>query len=341
MYNAVYCDEFGIHLNLRGLEKWSEKVDERLAAIEENIKPEVTFDFDISKMRALGDGIGIINGSFVSEKLYGKLEEKHESDCRLISEYDLEIKKLEKRNAEQNDIVCDLYSNLCTEQKERIRCEAVIEDKKRQLAESEFHVKKLKEDEERLRDKYKRMDAVLKSRLFDLKNIENERDHYKGLYSSKCDDYDKLLEKQIKTEKEAGLNYKELFHSINHKHQKVVGEMKAWKERAVEAERNEDYLKRENGILSETLKTVTEDRDKLKSECYLAQEALKTTKEKLKETEEKFNDACILNKLREDVFEANIKLQKTIEAKDREIDLLRAELDKYKTGEDSDDRWID
>lgn len=347
-------------------------IETRLAAVENKVENNVSVEFKPERVIfgcSYNRDLNGFSADVVDKKLYDKLEAKHEADCRLISEYDLEIKKLEKRNAEQNDSICDLYSNLYTEQKERIRCEAVIEDKKRQLAESEFHVKKLKEDEERLRDKYKRMEAVLKkkydeidtlnkqidsfgltcrlykeetedlksdieswkksyneleymyekkdaecngledkyrrhnaelkSRLFDLKNVENERDHYKGLYSTKCDDYDRLLEKQIKTEKEAGLNYKNLFHSLNHKHQNVVGEMKIWKERAIEAEK------------------------------------------KLKETEEKYNDACVLNKMREDVFEANIKLQKTIEAKDREIGLLRAELDKYKTDDECDDRWID
>lgn len=300
----------------------------------------------------------------INKKSYDKLEAKHEADCRLISEYDLEIKKLEER------------------------CEHLRE-----------------------------MD---KKRFFDFKNAENERDHYKGLYSSKCDDYDKLLEKKIKNEKSAMeevAKYKNLFHSLNHKHQKVVGEMKAWKERAMEAERNEDYLKRkfekpeklrtvletENSALRKTLEATKEkyesinidyiglekeyntvlstknslefrnkdlinENNKLRKtyndatdntelegkleakSCRIAaledklryQRAnLTSLEQKLKETEEKYNDACVLNKMREDVFEANIKLQKTIEAKDREIGFLRAELDKYKTDDECDDRWID
>ena len=263
-------------------------IETRLAAVEKKVsESKLEPIFDVDKLRVLGDEIGIFSGSYVDESLYDKLEAKHEADCRLISEYDLEIKKLEKQNIE------------------------------------------------------------LKDELFDLENVENERDHYKGLYSSQCDDYDNLLAKQIKTkkdfefyrdayykccsanddhiEKEHDLkeevikltelkdNYKNLFHSLNHKHQKVVGEMKAWKERAIEAEKPDKLrpvLERENRAL----------------------------REKLKETEEKFNDACVLNKAREDVYYANLKLKKTIEAKDREIDLLRAELDKYKTDDECDDR---
>lgn len=232
MNNAVYCDEFGVHLNLRGLDKWIDETNERLAAIEENIKPEVAFD--ISKMRVLGDEIGIVNGSFVPEKLYDELEAKHEADCRLISEYDLEIKRLKKQNTDQNETISYVYSNLNTEQRERIRCEAVIEDLKRKIAESEFHVEKLKEDV----DRHRKHNADLKSRLFDLKNIENERDNYKSLY----DKYKTLYDDSLKDETKS-CHYKELFHSLNHKHQKVVGDMKHWKERAIEAEKNEDYLK--------------------------------------------------------------------------------------------------
>ena len=57
---------------------------------------------------------------------------------------------------------------------------------------------------------------------------------------------------------------------------------------------------------------------------------------------EKYEDALKMNKAREDVYYSNIKLKKTIESKDREIGLLRAELDKYtKTEYECDDSWID
>ena len=158
----------------------------------------------------------------------------------------------------------------------------------------------------------------------------------------------RLAAVEKKVEEKERDDYKELFHSLNHKHQKVVGEMKAWKERAIEAEKNEVCLKRrfekpeklrtvlerENAGLRATLEAVTKDRDKINYEYNLA-------KEKLKITKEKYDDACKMNKMREDVFESNLKLKKTIEAKDREIDLLRAELDKYKTDDECDDRWID
>ena len=117
----------------------------------------VIFDFDYSI-------------DVVDKKLYDKLEAKHEADCRLISEYDLEIKRLEKRNDEQNRIISDLYYKYVSEEKEHLRCEAVIEDKNKEI------------------DKYRRHIAELKNELFDSKNAENERDHYKGLYSS--DEYD-------------------------------------------------------------------------------------------------------------------------------------------------------
>ena len=307
----------------------------RLTAVEEKVANGVEFTFKPGRIISGDFSIGVVD-----QKLYDKLEAKHEADCRLISEYDLENKILKDQNAAQNDIVCDLYSKLHTEQKERVRCEAVIVDKNQQIDE-------WKKRCDRLRD----MD---KKRLFDFKNAENERDHYKGLYSSKCDDYDKLLEKQIKAEEEIA-NYKNLFHSLNHKHQNVVGEMKSWKERATSAEKELDYLKMKNekpSVLRQALEienkalrtacdTTSETLNKLKSEHYIIQENLKITKEKLKETEEKLNDARVLNKMREDVFEANIKLQKIIEAKDREIGLLRAELDKYTPYDDDDDYDID
>lgn len=409
----------------------------------------VIFDFDYSI-------------DVVDKKLYDKLEAKHEADCRLISEYDLEIKKLKKQNEEQNETVNYVYSNLCTEQKEHLRCEAVIKDLKfdvekakaweKRYNELEYMYEKKDAENNRLEDKYERQGAVLKKkydeidalnkqidsfgltcriyeketkdlkadverwverhnrlrdmdkkRLFDFKNTEKERDHYKGLYSSKCDDYDTLLEKQLKTEKEVAFyrnsyyeccseknehiekehdlkeevikltelkdNYKNLFHSLNHKHQKVVGEMKRWKERAIEAEKNEDYLKkrlerpdklrtvleRENDGLRATLEATKEEYESLNIDYNRIEKEYNTVlstknslefkntdlEQKLKATEEKLNDARIFNKMREDVFEANLKLKKTIEAKDREIDLLRAELDKYKTDDECDDRWID
>lgn len=333
MYNAVYYDEYGIHLNLRGLEKWSEKVDERLAAIEENIKPEFIVDFDISKMRALGDGIGIINGSFVSEKLYNELEAKHEADCRLISEYDLEIKKLEKKNVEQNDDICTLYSKYASEAQEHFRCEAVIEDKNKQIAMLEFNVEKLKEDVERWVNRDKRLRDMDKKRLFDLKNAENERDHYKDLYSSKCDDYDNLLEKQMKTEGERE-RCEKLLANANDDYAGLQSLYKETFEANVKLKKLNKKYDEELTAIKNAPRVNTYDYAELMSKY-------KDLEEKLKETEEKYNDACVLNKMREDVFEANIKLQKTIEAKDREINLLRAELDKYKTDDECDDRWID
>ena len=240
----------------------------------------VIFDFDYSI-------------DVVDKKLYDKLEAKHEADCRLISEYDLEIKRLEEK---------------CEQLERENRTLNVL-----LINKTETIGKPVKEND-RLDENCERMCTVAKKRLFDFKNAENERDHYKGLYSSKCDDYDNLLAKRLKIEKERD-QYKNLFHSLNHKHQKVVGEMKAWKERAMEAEKP----------------------DKLRP---VLEREIKALEQKLKETEEKYDDACKMNKMREDVFNSNLKLKKTIEAKDREIDLLRAELDKYKTDE-CDDSWID
>lgn len=384
-------------------------IETRLTAVEEKVEKKDKPKFTMFEV--------------VDKKLYDKLEARHEADCRLISEYDLEIKKLKEQNAAQNDAICDLYSKLHTEQGERVRCEAVIVDKNQQIdewkkryKELEYLYEKKNEESNNLEDRYRRHNADLKSRLFDLKNAENERDHYKGLYSSKCDDYDKLLEKQLKTEKELNHaeevgdrykslydttcdnyeklyeennklikenktfnvllinktetigklgdeydklkeqkdHYKNLFHSLNHNYQNLVGELKSWKERATTAEKELDYLKMKNekpSVLRQALETenkalrtacdtTSETLNKLKSEHYIIQENLKITKEKLKETEEKLNDARVFNKMREDVFNSNIKLQKIIEAKDREIGLLRAELDKY-TPDDDEDYDID
>lgn len=306
-------------------------IETRLAAVEEKVSNNVSVEFKPERVVfgcSYNRDIGF-SAEVVAKNLYDKLEAKHEADCRLISEYDLEIKRLEEEISALNKQI-DSFGLTC-----------------------------------RL---YEKETKDLKSDVEDLKNAENERDHYKGLYSSKCDDYDALLEKQLKTEKEVAFyrnsyheccsekndhiekehdlkeevinlteqkdSYKNLFHSLNHKHQKVVGEMKRWKERAIEAEKNEDYLKKR-----------LESPDKLRTVLEREIKALefKNTEleQKLKKTEEKFNDACVLNKMREDVFEANLKLKKTIEAKDREIDLLRAELDKYKTDDECDDRWID
>lgn len=173
-------------------------IETRLTAVEEKVEKKVTdgveFTFKPGRIISGDFSIGVVD-----QKLYDKLQAKHEADSRLISEYDLENKKLKDQNAAQNDIVCDLYSNLHTEQKERIRCEAVIVDKNQQIdewkkryKELEYLYEKKNEESNNLEDRYRRYNADLKSRLFDLKNAENERDHYKGLYSSKCDDYAEL-----------------------------------------------------------------------------------------------------------------------------------------------------
>lgn len=309
-------------LDLNDLEKWVDKVDRRLDAIEKNNEPEVVCS--VEKMRALGNGIGIFSGSYVDEKLYNKLEAKHEADCRLISEYDLEIKKLEKQNSEQSNAICDLYSNLCTEQKERIRCEAVI---------------KVKNDE-----------------LFDLKNAENERDHYKGLYFSKCDDYDKVLEKQIKTEKElkhaeeVGANYNNLYSITCDKYDKLEEKYESINVDYIRLEKeyntvfstknalefkNTD-LETKNSILTKENNKLRESKtDLVNRNTYLIglNKNLEDENDTLKE---KIHDAILHNKMRDDVYEKNLELKKKVDAKDREINFLRAELDKYTSGSEED-----
>lgn len=350
-------------------------IETRLAAVEKKVSNNVSVEFKPERIVfgcSYNRNFNDFSVDVVDKKRYNKLEAKHEADCRLISEYDMENKELKKANsmldrinkfyvedvqrafkkqrkAEETADILKAERKAMSEYIDELKSDVEkAKDWEKRYKELEYLYEKKDAENNKLEDKYERQGAVLKKkydeidtlnkqidsfgltcrlyeketkdlrsdverwverykrikemekkRLFDLKNVENERDHYKGLYSTKCDDYDRLLEKQLKTEKEAGLNYRELFHSLNHKHQNVVGEMKNWKERAIEAE------------------------------------------QKLKETEEKYNDTCVLNKMREDVFEANIKLQKTIEAKDREIGLLRAELDKYKTDDECDDRWID
>jgi FtsZ-binding cell division protein ZapB len=220
----------------------------------------------------------------IDKKLYDKLEAKHEADCRLISEYDLEIKRLKDKCSYLEKETCDLNKQIDSF---GLTC---------RLYEKE--TKDLKCDVERLVKRYESIRDMDKKRLFDFKNAEEERDHYKGLYSSKCDDYDTLLEKQLKTEKEVAF-YRNSCHECY-------------------SEKSE-HIEKEHNLKEEVIK-LTEQKDRYK---------------------EKYDDACKMNKMREDVFEANLKLKKTIEAKDREIDLLRAELDKYKTDDECDDRWID
>ena len=285
-------------------------IETRLTSVEKKVENNVSVEFKPESVVfgcSYNRDIGF-SAEVVAKNLYDKLEAKHEADCRLISEYDLEIKRLKEEISTLNKQI-DFFVLTCLLYKKENK------DLKSDVEKKDAENNKL-EDEI---DKHRRHVAELKDKLFDLKNAENERDHYKGLYSSKCDDYDNLLAKQLKTEKDFTFyrnaymksigeleetnerqhsfkeeniklteqkdRYKELFHSLNHKHQKVVGEMKCWKE--------------------------------------------------------KYDDACKMNKMREDVFESNLKLKKTIEAKDREIDLLRAELDKYKTDDECDDRWID
>lgn len=339
-------------------------IETRLTAVEKKVENNVSVEFKPERVVfgcSYNRNIGF-SAEVVDKKLYDKLEAKHESDCRLISEYDLENKKL-------NEL-------------------------------------------------YKCQYELAKKRLFDFKNVENERDHYKGLYSSKCDDYDRLLEKQIKTEKElkhaeeVGDNYKNLydttcdnyeklyeennklikenrtfnvllinktetigklgseydklkeerddyknlFHSLNHKHQKVVGEMKNWKERYECL--NDDYngllqshnkLLKDYKLLSESNNNHATDNIELEGELEAKTNRIAALEEKLRNQrtnlaslQEKYEDALKMNKAREDVYYSNIKLKKTIEAKDREIGLLRAELDKYtKTEYECDDSWID
>lgn len=289
----------------------------------------------------------------VDKKLYDKLQAKHEADSRLISEYDIENKKLKEQNTAQNDAVCDLYSKLHTEQKERVRCEAVIVDKKEQIDE--------------WRKSYERLRDMDKKRIFDSKNTENERDHYKGLYSSKCDDYDRLLEKQLKTEKNFTF-YRDAYMKCNEANDKILEKQHNLREELIKLTEQNSILTKENKKLTESNDTATKENlefegendalstrnafleDKieeqktrianLESKLRNQRANLASLQEKLKETEEKLNDARVLNKMREDVFEANIKLQKIIEAKDREIGLLRAELDKY-TPDDDDEYDID
>lgn len=351
-------------------------IETRLTAVEEKVEKKDTdgVEFTFKPGR-------IISGSFstevVDKKLYDKLEAKHEADCRLISEYDIENKKLKEQNAAQNDIVCDLYSNLCTEQKERIRCEAVIEDKNKQIGEwkkrykeLEYLYEKKNEESNNLEDRYRRHNADLKSRLFDLKNAENERDHYKGLYSSKCDDYDRLLEKQIKLEEKCGylerenktfnvllINKTETIGKLGDEYDKLKEQNSILTKENIRLTESNDTATKENLELegeNDALSTrnafleniVEELEDKIvtqKNRITNLESKLRNQRANLTSLQEKYEDAVKMNKAREDVYYANIKLQKTIEAKDREIGLLRAELDKYTPDDDDecDDRWID
>ena len=218
-------------------------IETRLTTVENKVENNVSVEFRPERVVfgcSYNRDIGF-SAEVVDKKLYDKLEAKHEADCRLISEYDLENKKLKEINASYWDII--------------------------------------------------------KKRVYDLNNVENERNYYKGLYSSKCDDYDKLLK-----------DYKLLSESNNN--------------------HATDNIELEGKLEEKSLRIVA------------LEGKLRNQRTNLASLQEKYDDACKMNKMREDVFNSNLKLKKTIEAKDREIDLLRAELDKYKTDE-CDDSWID
>ena len=320
MNNIVYNDKFGDHLNLRYLDKWIDETNERLTAVEEKISNDVKFTFKPGRIIFGSTSItDDFSAEVVDKKLYNKLEAKHEADCRLISEYDLEIKRLE--------------------------------------------------------DAIRGLNTLSKKRFFDFKNAENERDHYKGLYSSKCDDYDRLLEKQIKTEKElkhaeeVGDHYKSLYDTtcdnyekLYEENNKLIKENKTFNvllinktETIGKLGAEYDKLKEQNDNLLKDYKLLSESNnnhatDNIELEGKLEEKSLRIAalesklrnqRANLASLQEKYEDAVKMNKAREDVYYANIKLQKTIESKDREIGLLRAELDKYKTDDECDDRWID
>lgn len=273
MNYVFYYDRFG-HLNIKSLDKWVNETNERLTALEKKDENNVSIEFKPERVVfgcSYNRDIGF-SAEVVDQKLYDKLEAKHESDCRLISEYDMEIKKLKEET--------------------------------KKIVEGFGKAKK-------------------------------ERDHYKGLYSSKCDNYDKLLEKQIKTEKElkhaeeVGDNYKLLYDTTCGNYDKL--------------EEKYNKLLKDYNLLSESNNNHATDNNELEGELEAKslriaalEEKLRNQRTNLASLQEKYEDAREMNKMREDVYYSNIKLKKTIESKDIEIGLLRAELDKFRSDDEED-----
>jgi adenylate kinase family enzyme len=89
-------------------------IETRLAAVENKVENNVSVEFKQERVVFGGSynrDIGF-SAEVVDKKLYDKREAKHESDCRLISEYDLEIKKLKETNASYWDIMQSLGERL-------------------------------------------------------------------------------------------------------------------------------------------------------------------------------------------------------------------------------------
>lgn len=376
MYNIVYCDEFGTHLNLRDLDKWIDETNERLTEVEKKLSNDVKFTFKPGRIifgsTSITDGF---SAEVVDKKLYDKLEAKHEADCRLISEYDIENKKLEekcrcleKENKTFNVLLInktETIGKLGNEYDKLKEQNAILTKENKKLTESNDTATKENLEFEGENDALSTRNAFLEDKIVTQKNriasLESKLRNQRANLTSLQEKYEDATEQKD--------HYKNLFHSLNHNYQNLVGEMKNWKEKYESI--NIDYIRLEkdyntvlstknslefrnaelesklekpeklrraleieNKALREALESVSKSLDKLNSDYYLVQENLKITKEK-------YEDAVKMNKAREDVYYANIKLQKTIEAKDREIGLLRAELDKYKTDDECDDRWID
>ena len=259
-------------------------------------------------------------------KTHEELEAKHEADCRLISEYDLEVKNLRKTNDNQIETISDLYSELCTEQKERIRCESVIEWKNEAISKIVSDAEKYKEDSERVRDKYKRQGAILNKKYDEIKELEERLE-----LSNRCNEVikeeKKALEQKLK-ERERDL-------------EKNAETLTLAYASAGEKSRKIEKLIKENELLTESNNNHATDNIELegkleeKSLRIAALEAkIRNQRANLSSLQEKYEEALKFNKAREDVYYQNQKLTDIIKAKDREIATLRSKLS---TIEDYDD----
>lgn len=229
--------------NIDGVCEWVAAAEERITKLEEKSMGYDTEPyFETGPIKMLGCNLFPPDMEFVEKKKYDELEAKHEADCRLISEYDLEIKRLEDK--------CSYLEK--------------------------------------------------ENRTFNVLLINKTETIGKIGY-----EYDKLEEKYNKLLKD----YKLLTES-NNNHAK-------------------DNVELEGELEAKTNRIAA------------LEEKLRNQRTNLASLQEKYEDACKMNKAREDVYESNLKLKSRLKTKDREIDLLRAELDKYKTDDECDDSWID
>lgn len=208
-------------------------IETRLTAVEKKVENNVSVEFKPERVVfgcSYNRDIGF-SAEIVDKKLYDKLEAKHEADCRLISEYDLENKRLK----------------------------------------------------------------------------------------DKCE----YLEKENKTFNVLLINKTETMGELGAEYNKLLKDYKLL------SESNNNHAK-DNIELEGELEAKT-------NRIAALEEKLRNQRTNLASLQEKYEDALKMNKAREDVYYQNQILAKNIKAKDREICLLRAELDKYKTDDECDD----